>query len=276
MCDASLHSPVEQSKFGDSDLASKRRKDNDEYNTIFTKRLSKPELNSTLNETDDYNGGILPENDDWKPCDLISPNPSDSSFGFENTFSILEGQLRGTQQLTRSQVEHLLRTSDLQKNPIFLDVPFASKDRFLRAISEEKSIGDDDEVDSAEQKPSFLELELDARQRIKELSFSINDSEKVKSTSDTLPDEELSTSSMNEFLYGIPSKSTADQRSGSPMFQSMVHEDRQQQSGEYPEYVYHVAKGKDGQVYLRVVRSLLVDKGNNSIIVFTPNYRNYL
>lgn len=267
---------INLTKYGDADLASKKRKDDDEYNTIFTKRLNEPNLNSTEIGSDetDFNGGLLSTttttpppfcDDDWEPIDLISQNPSSSSFGFENTFKVLEGQLCGTQKLNRKQVEHLLRNSDLRKNPIFLDVPFASKDRFLRAISEEKCIPDDEQNNSyqADEPPSFLELELDARQRIKELS-SINDTRKnVKYVeAEQLTEAEQATSSMNEFLYGICGGTSTSSTDSSTKFESVVSEDIQQLTGEYPEYVYHMAKGKDGRVYLRVVRSLLVDKGN--------------
>lgn len=262
---------VTLTKYGDADLASKKRKDeDDEYNTIFTKRLNEPNLNSTAEivGTDevDFHGGLLnsissPTSDDWEPIDLISKNPSSSSFGFENTFKVLEGQLRGTQKLNRKQVEHLLRSSDLRNNPIFLDVPFTSKERFLRAISEEKSIPDENEQN--DEPPSFLELELDARDRLRELS-SIACTEKQE---DEIVNGEHS--SMNEFLYGI----TTTQELETTNFESAVKEDIQQLTGEYPEYVYHMAKGKDGRVYLRVVRSLLVDKGNfHFILFFFSNY----
>lgn len=269
---------IDYVKYGDADLASKKRKQlDDEYNTVFTKRLSERNLKSALTtaESSDFIGGLLKpddsndEVDNWNMSDPISTHPSSSSCGFENTFKVLEGQLRSSHQLKRQEVDMLLRNKDLRRNPIFLDVPFASKDRFLRAISEESSIPDDkNDIDDDENTPSFLELELDARQRIKELSENIairrKDCNRLSPVA--TDEEEVRESSITEFLYGIAissSRSTSPSRNDEQLPQ--LSEEIQQQTGEYPEYVYHMAKGKDGRVYLRVVRSLLVDKGNTRV-----------
>lgn len=267
---------IDHVKYGDADLASKKRKKlDDEYNTVFTKRLS--ESNLTTAESSDFIGGLLKpddsndEVDNWNVSDPISPHPSSSSCGFENTFKVLEGQLRGSHQLNRQEVDMLLRSSDLRRNPIFLDVPFASKDRFLRAISEESSIPDDkNDLDEDENTPSFLELELDARQRIKELSenIAIRPKDYIRLSPVNTDAGDVRESSMTEFLYGIAissSRSTSPSCSDEQLPQ--ISEEIQQQTGEYPEYVYHMAKGKDGRVYLRVVRSLLVDKGNTQVFI---------
>lgn len=272
---------IDHVKYGDADLASKKRKQlDDEYNTVFTKRLSAEcNLKSTLTtaESSDFIGGLLrpddsnDEVDNWNVSDPISTHPSSSSCGFENTFKVLEGQLRGSHQLNRQEVDMLLRSSDLRRNPIFLNVPFASKDRFLRAISEESNIPDE-HIDEDENTPSFLELELDARQRIKELSenIAIRPKDHIRLSPVNTGAEDVRESSMTEFLYGIAissSRSTSPSRSDEPL--PHISEEIQQQTGEYPEYVYHMAKGKDGRVYLRVVRSLLVDKGNNFVPFIT-------
>lgn len=271
---------IDYVKYGDADLASKKRKQlDDEYNTVFTKRLSECNLQSTLTtaESSDFIGGLLKpdesndEVDNWNVSDPISTHPSSSSCGFENTFKVLEGQLRGSHQLNRQEVDMLLRSSDLRRNPIFLDVPFANKDRFLRAISEESNIPDEtNDSDDVENAPSFLELELDARQRIKELSESIaiRRKDSIRLSPGNTDADEARESSMTEFLYGIAISSS---RATSPLRDDQlphISEEIQQQTGEYPEYVYHMAKGKDGRVYLRVVRSLLVDKGNTRVFFF--------
>lgn len=277
----------EATQFGDADVASKRRKslthhttledepdDDDEYNKVFTKRLTDvSNLNSTTCQDEtDYVGGLVSplksstskddDIDPWQPHDLLSPNPSASSRGFENTFKVLESQMRATSKLTPAQVNQVLRESNLQSNPIFLNVPFGARDRFLRAISEERGSvcgGDDDDNDELSQ-PSFLELELDARQRIREI-----EEYKTRTQSDndrTLPaiSDPSECSSMTEFLYGIPIHGGEPSDGNELMGQDEVV--AEENGGEYPEYVYHMARGKDKRVYLRVVRSLLVDKGN--------------
>lgn len=238
-------------KFGDDDVASKKRKEADEYSTVFTQRLSKPDLNSTLTAQDqsvvqqtektavnpeDFKGGIL---DSWTPIEPISSQPSNTSCGFDNTFKVLEGYLRQPAATGRKQIENFLQSSEVLRNPIFSD-----SSRYLRAISEESC----DEVD--EGPPSFLELELDARQRIQQLSdSSLSISKESKSNTLDLP--------MNDLLYGTSSHNATLH----PRFETSLVEDVTQHTGESSEYVYHVAKGKDGRLYLRVVRSLLIDKG---------------
>lgn len=287
-------------KFGDSDVASKRRKshhtnpdtsepvdDDDEYNTLFTKRLTDgSNLNSTAccqDETDFTGGFVSPlksstpkeeVHDPWQPHDLLSPTPSASSRGFENTFKVLESQMRTTSKLTPAQVNQVLLGANLQANPIFLNVPFGARDRFLRAISEERgSNAGDDDVDEESNAPSFLELELDARQRIREIELEESKPKTLSDNDQTLVNlpaaecEPSQCSSMTEFLYGIPihGDKPSERIRGSILKEEEIAEDE----GDYPEYVYHMARGKDKRVYLRVVRSLLVDKGNGaSIYVF--------
>lgn len=270
-------------KFGDADVASKRRKspthpendDDDEYNTLFTKRLTTgSDLNSTTcHDEPDFTGGLVspsaaksstPSHDPWQPHELLSPTPSASSRGFENTFKVLESQMRSTtSQLTPSQVNQVLRDANLKSNPIFLNVPFGARDRFLRAISEERgSVAGDEDVELAE--PSLLELELDARQRIREIELEVSNARTPADCERTIPAESsdpAECSSMTEFLYGIPihgCEPPSERIASIGQEEVVVAEDE----GEYPEYVYHMARGKDKRVYLRVVRSLLVDKGN--------------
>lgn len=291
MCDQHVEPevhPEASAKYGDDDVASKRRKSSDfndvsardEYNTIFTKRLIECDgLNSTSHDEPDSNDPTsdpsipLPSTtltkststptpsktnndaDDWQPHDLVSPTPSASSCGFENTFKVLEHQMLNAADVGAD----LLRQTNLQTHPIFLNVPIGRRERFLRAISEERFAEIEDDVAASmvgcaeeAQSPSFLELELDARQRIRELSLqrveetgnetdAINVPTTSQSGDDTAPDDTAATS------IGAPT----------------LPETVQQQTGEYPEYVYHMARGKDGRKYLRVVRSLLVDKGND-------------
>lgn len=276
----------------------------DEYNTIFTKRLFECDgMNSTSHDDHEFdtitdsaddatklntakdiaaNHDAEDHVDSWQPHQPISLNPSASSRGFENTFKVLEQQICGKTALNRQQSANFLRRSNLHSNPIFVNVSCGRKERFLRAISEEEddhgssSCRSNDDAAAAcaeEEQPearSFLELELDARQRIRELSersamassSSLDTWPNSRSYVDTTPTltDNCGCSSMTEFLYGI---STHDRRTS--QVESNRHEmteaDVQQVAGEYPEYVYHMARGKDGQKYLRVMRSKPADKG---------------
>lgn len=251
------------SKFDDSDVSSKRRKlmETDEYNTVFTKKLiNEPDLNSTLdlensssfiiNKEDnlDYTGGLLTDYSD--ETIKISNKPSDSSFGFQNTFEILEKQMIESKQLrlSRNQLELFLNSEKTD----FLNIPL--RPEHLRCISEEGSNFDEDE--EKYDKPDLFELELEASKRIYEMFSTKNSNLDDKNCDDLkLP--------LNELLYGIVPKFKNEENEENVVdFPTKLTETTTVRDGEYPEYLYHIAKGKDGRLYLRVVRSMLVDKGN--------------
>lgn len=226
---------------------SPHRTHSDEYNTVFTKRLSDANLNSTMcsgdlsNEDHDYSGGLL---EDCRSFQIISDNPSDTSSGFENTFKVLTNQVRQP-RISNVDVQNLLQGTSLSDAAaLYLNVP--KYDRFLRAISEESSTSDYDK-DEKYDNPSYLELELEARQRIKELSDGSKKTNANGSGDIKLP--------LSEHLYGVELSKKLSENIETPLTEEI-----QQQSGDYPEYVYHVAK-ENGRLYLKVVRSLLVDKG---------------
>lgn len=237
----------------------------DEYNTVFTKRLSETNLNSTLlsddatNDDHDYSGGLL---GDWKSIQHVSDHPSDTSSGFENTFKVLTNQVRQP-RINNVDIQNLLRSNFLSNSQSteYLNVP--TYDRFLRAISEESSTSDYDRDESYDS-PSFLELELEARQRIRDLADGSNKSK----VSDCDGDIKLP---LSEHLYGVELSNKLTGKIETPMT-----EDIKQQSGDYPEYVYHVAK-ENGRLYLKVVRSLLIDKGKflKSKYLFSPQLMTY-
>lgn len=281
-------------KYGDDDVSSKRRKDskcneNNEddyvYDTLFRRHLSSDSasnaehmnLNSNLinndkaNQstcsTDDFNGGPVSTSittfhssneqiDDLNQS--ITSHPSDSSFGFHNTFSVLEKQLCLNKQpkLNQKQIEYLLLKNNdaVVKNPIYIDIPI-NDEWCLRAVSGQanSSLQDTDEDEC----PSLFELEFEAMQRVKEL----------------LADKETG---LNDWFVESPSIAM-DQSENSQISinTSLIEDFYQQDGGDYSEYVYHVAKSKEGRIYLRVVRSLLVDKGkqqsNFNIIFFLFN-----
>lgn len=256
------------SKFDDSDVSSKRRKvvETDEYNTVFTKKLiNETDLNSTLNSSSlpsssspineennlDYTGGLLSDYDETKDIINVSTKPSDSSFGFQNTFEILEKQMIESKQLrlSRTQLECFL---DSEKSE-YLNIPL--RPEVLRCISEEGSNFDEDEAKY--DKPDLFELELEASKRIYEMFSTKNSNLNDKSCDDLK-------SPLNELLYGIVPKFNAEEET---TFPTKLTETTTVRDGEYPEYLYHIAKGKDGRLYLRVVRSMLVDKGNFSFLL---------
>lgn len=280
-------------KYGDDDVSSKRRKDptdDDDYNTVFTKHLPSSNASDRLNSTahavdadkcgacysDDFIGGPVnqnamnasPTNADSVDADdefnvSITMLPSDSSFGFENTFSVLERQLSLSKQpkLNQQQIEYILMKNNdtAVKNPIYIDIPI-SDEWCLRAISGQANSSrqamtiPSDHIDDSP--PSLFDLEIEAMLRVKELLGNV--------ATDTVD-------------AGSVHATDIDANDGHiPINTSLIEDFYQQDGGDYSEYVYHVAKSKDGRVYLRVVRSLLVDKGNESHIpFFTFTFRGY-
>lgn len=242
---------MENSENGIFGSTSPHRIHSDEYNTVFTKRLSDPNLNSTIrsedlsDENNDYSGGLL---EDWKSISIVSDHPSDTSSGFENTFKVLTNQVRQP-RISNVHIQHLLRSKFLSdRSTDHLDVP--KYDRFLRAISEESSTSEYDREDGYES-PSFLELELEARQRIRELRDELK---KTNISDGGVGDDDIKLP-LSEHLYGVELTNKLSEK-----METLLTEEITQQSGDYPEYVYHVAK-ENGRLYLKVVRSLLIDKG---------------
>lgn len=270
-------------KFGDDDVSSKRRKyvgdddgDDDEYNANFsTNCLSSSfvapfALNGAIGafkcssrHSNDFIGGPVHESTTKVTANNENANdafnvsittlPSNSSFGFENTFAVLERQLNVNEQpiLSQQQIEYILMRNNATavKNPIYIDIPI-SDEWCLRTISGQtnglsqgvKSI--DPSIDDSP--PSLFDLEIEAMLRVKEL----------------LGATATATDTVDAAAVGCASAIEAAERGHIPINTSLIEDSYQQDGGDYSEYVYHVAKSKDGRVYLRVVRSLLVDKGN--------------
>lgn len=278
-------------KYGDDDVSSKRRKDvanGDEYNTVFTKRLPSSsascQLNSTSHDVDaDRRGSCCSDDFIGGPVDEHAPNvstnfddshslsddefnvsittlPSNSSFGFENTFSVLERQLSLSKQpkLNQQQIEYILMENNdtAVKNPIYIDFPI-SDEWFLRAISGQANSSlqattiDPINIDAGP--PSLFDLEIEAMLRVKELLGNT-----ANTTTDTVDAGSIRSSA------SVVTEANAH----IPINTSLIEDFYQQDGGDYSEYVYHVAKSKDGRLYLRVVRSLLVDKGKKPQFLF--------
>lgn len=278
---------VDGVKFGDDDVSSKRRKnENDEYEKEFQNQLAINALNSTATFGEDFTGGLVNDDDasslatviQYGQCSSstnhtitdhsndnddfnlsITSRPSDSSFGFENTFTILENQLHVKKQpkLNQQQIEYiLLKNNDVAvKNPIYIDIPI-NDEWCLRSVggygNSSMQDTDDDECPPA----SLFDLKIEAMLRVKEL---LGD----KCKTNDLKCNEIETEHI-------------------PINTSLLEDFYQQDDDECSDYVYHVAKSKDGRTYLRVVRSFLVDKGkqklenNNIIYLEIPSIRTFV
>jgi hypothetical protein len=218
---------VADCKFGDDDLASKKRKPGaDEYNTVFTKRLWSrgADANSTMLET-------------TVPPILVSSSPSDSSFGFQNTFEVLERQMHSNKhpfKLTATQLEAAMACFRASEG-----IPLTAASPFPSIIEEVEEAEEADEAD----KPDLFELELEAASRLHDLGHSVDQTVDCVDQADVAKEDEPKVLKIND-------------------------------TGEYPEYLYHVAKGQNGKLYLRVVRSMLVDSGmsmfNNLLSIDRP------
>lgn len=200
----------------------------DEYNTVFTKKLNDPELNSTLTAHPDdarssnnlspkCDGGASDTTDSSNSTQndtaikIITSNPSDTSCGYHNTFDVLERQVK-------------LKTPLKSKQGLSLS-PYSDASHGISGIANEP-FDDDDQ-------PSFLELELEARQRIKELLKNANEPR----------NRTLSSSSQH-------SQEAANR--------------------EYTEFLYHVARNKKGEPYVKILPSPSKEKGN-WILIFLEN-----
>ncbi|XP_052899223.1 trafficking kinesin-binding protein milt isoform X1 [Anopheles moucheti] len=231
---------------------------------------------------DDYKGGLLAVVDDAEPAS-ISSRPSDSSRGFQNTFTVLERHLQSKHFQFR-QLRRFLQYNESSQTPVFCNVPPSLNDssNYLRSISEESgssstvtSISSEAEGTSPNQirrssdsgaktlfhnssdeendRPSFLELELEASDRLRRLRERLGGS---------VPDLQRSCESIDsplvKALYGVSLESLAKQNTDRVHPDPSVfieEEDKRSLSGEYPDYPYYVARGSNGLAYLKVVHN---------------------
>lgn len=186
LCEANLN-------IDECDSNTNRKKTVNEYHTVFTKRLA-DDLNSTFkSEENDYRGGLV----HWKKNPvLISPDPSNTSCGFENTFKILEKQIR-------------------HQNSNFSDLDSS------------------DDAANNDNRQSELELELNIRQRLRELSNRLHPN-----------DRNISVNQLS-----------------SPTCSSFENASEKADDEESLDLIYHIAKNKNGEVHLKVLRSLFIDNG---------------
>lgn len=266
---------------------SKKNDGQDEYHTLFTKRLQNASnlgnMNSTIcneiNEFDHHNqsayslddfiGGPI---DDENSFNLetnhekrdqnvdynrsITATPADSSCGFHNTFSVLEMHLNKTKYLKLSpkQIECLLlQNKDLAvHNDTYIDIPI-NDNRSLHAVNGlfNSSMNDVKGLDSNDEEcPSHLELELEAIDRLRSMWNE-------------------------EILTNIQIENDKRKSSPTPFDSSLIEEFYQQDNRigvqNSNEYIYHVAKTRDGQLYIRVRRNLQLDKGKYNIAQYFFN-----
>lgn len=203
--------------------------DGDEFNTIYTKRLF--DMTSTSPSTPDHNRS-MPKVGDVRMTPFVTSTPSNSSKSFDNTFKVLEKQLmyRRLPQLTSEQLNYILSSYKNDKNKfLFMNVDVELMDQTEHTESD------------------FFELELEASRRIREkLQESIHDD-----GDETCSEDSGMRSEMMDNAGGSACAIRDDD----------VIVDGNGEKTEYPEYIYHIAKGKDGRLYLRIVKSLLVDRG---------------
>ncbi|XP_061517431.1 trafficking kinesin-binding protein milt isoform X1 [Anopheles gambiae] len=236
---------------------------------------------------DEYQGGLLAD-EATEPAS-ISSRPSDSSRGFQNTFTVLERHLQSKHFQFR-QLRRFLQYNESNQTPVFCNVPPSLNDssNYLRSISEESgsnatvitsgasegeapsadatrrrsSLGraralfhsSSGSVEESEQEPpSFLELELEASDRMRRMRERLGGS---------VPDLQRSCESIEtplvKALYGVSleslAKSNTDRIHPDPSV-FIDEEDKRSLSGEYPDYPYYVARGTNGLPYLKVVHS---------------------
>lgn len=192
----------------------------------------------------------------------ITATPADSSCGFHNTFSVLEKHLNKNKnfKLSQQQIEYLLlknRETAVQ-NDFYIDIPLRDNQcfRIVKQLIDNNSTNETSNRLNDDNEPSSLfEIEFEAM-------------EWLRSTSN----QTVLSNNTNESLSGDNLNSTHDELDEAKA--SLVEEFYQQddnccRNGENnDEYIYHVAKSRDGNHYIRVLRNLRLDQGKNSIFFY--------
>ncbi|XP_053672789.1 trafficking kinesin-binding protein milt [Anopheles nili] len=249
---------------------------------------------------DDYKGGLLSSLDEsGSGPSSITNRPSDSSRGFQNTFTVLERHLQSKHFQLR-QLRRFLQYNESSKTPVFCNTPPSLHDssNYLRSISEESGTSSTDasafdcddatpqatssprrssgsrmasmfcrntNEDEEQDRPSFLELELEASDRLRRLRERLGGS-----VPDLLGSGDAVESPLTKALYGISLesllKNNTDRVHPDPSVFIDEEDDKRSQSGEYPDYPYYVARGSNGLPYLKVVRSTSGAKANDKVL----------
>lgn len=264
----------------------------EEYHTLFTKCLPATPLESELNSTvtsinndseyqsfysmDDFIGGPLSEeylsfdyngrqsnssrqsNSDRNSDFLrsITTTPADSSYGFHNTFSVLETHLNKNKtqfKLSQRQIEYLLvqNRDSAVRNDVYIDIPIANGHSLHSINGSVNGSMKDATLFDDEQPPSLFELEFEAMGRLRAMwGDSFNQT-------------------VNEHAFGQNENENPNTTNNDSSISSLVEEFYQQDEIDFSkngnmgnEYIYHVAKSRNGQLYIRVRRNLRLDQGN--------------
>lgn len=224
----------------------------DEHHTLHTKLLSNAtcavETDLTnVNKTDqsfcsldDFTGGPIYHNQSSElqlkqhSCDQnselnssITSTPADSSGGFHNTLSVLEGHLNKNKSpnLSQRQIEYLLlhRKDIAIHNNSYIDIPIDNTNNKSSSSANDGNF------------PSLFELELEAKDRLQSM------------WDENIPIDNLESSSISPDLH-LPSTQAEHSVPKSN------------------EYIYHVARSRNGQLYLRVRRNMCLDQGIKSVL----------
>lgn len=219
----------------------------DEHNTLHTKLLKDSACTNKIEQSffpmDDFTGGPIctDESNDLQTkqysCDQntepnrsITTTPADSSCGFHNTLSVLESHLNKTKypNLSQQQIEYLLlhRKDVAIYNNSYIDIPINNDNQ--RFVDDNFININSDSSTKNENPSSLFELELEAMDRL-----------------NSMCDKEITSENF------VTSNSSADL----PMSSEQIEENVPN------EYIYHIARSRSGQFYLRVRRNSRSDQG---------------
>lgn len=175
----------------------------------------------------------------------ITATPADSSCGFHNTFSVLEEHLNKRPTLSQHQIEYFLwlNKEATIRNDQYIDIPITDR-QYFHAVENGSADVSNDRSCEYNEPSSLFELEIEAMQWLQSTGH---------------------TKRLNESTPQKPNNASYDSQSDT--YSSLVEEFYQQDEDctdhatNANEYIYHVAKTRDGQHYIRVLRNLRLDQG---------------
>lgn len=176
----------------------------------------------------------------------ITSTPADSSGGYHNTFSVLEKHLNKNkyQRLNQKQIEYLLllnKDSNVN-NHSYIDIPIEDH-QILQSVNNltNSSMNDSSAwIDNDDVFSSHLELKLEALDKLRSM-WGDNALESVN------------IQNANEGISPLPSDSSS--------VETCHQQDNTEAVRNSNEYIYHVAKTRTGQIYIRVRSNLQLDRG---------------
>lgn len=234
--------------------------DDDEYRAIFPARFGHESLynsTDTLCNADDHDESLHSIDDEADrrsngtqiDCNRsITATPADSSCGFHNTFSVLEEHLNKRPPLTKRQIEQLLwlNKEASVRNELYIDIPLTDR-QYVRAVGQtpiDVSIETGNCSAEYRESASLFELEIEAMEWLQSSGHATHFNESAASASAASYAEQPDTSaSLVEECY----QQDADCVDGHATSAN--------------EYIYHVARARNGQHYIRVLRNLRLDQG---------------